>query len=433
MKRRGKVWAGVLPSLFLWLLFPGAAVRAQTARPPSFLAEKYDVSAYVDAAAQGINAVARVDFRAQEVSGTVRVELHENLDVRDVKGPDGKTLPFQRENENPLYLTVSLPTPVGAGKTTTLTFSYGGYLANEENSPVPNIRVASINKDWAYLLLPSRWFPLTNFPSNRFTGTFHLNVPDNMAVAGTGKSEAPQPLPARSPAESSRLMYTFRCDQAEPNGSFVAGPLQLNPKQAEGISVAVYAPRTDSGRAQEFANIVAHQEIIFSDLFGSLPEPDLTVIQLPDGTLRDFAAPGVLMLSHRIWDPKISDRTLSRLVASQWWGNQVLPASTSDVWISDGLARYSEELYAEQNFGKEAGLKAIDEFAVGSLMYDNSAPVAQSARLIPYSSEYRSVVMNKGAMLFHMLRVQMNDLAFKSLLHSFYATHQGKTATVQEF
>lgn len=433
MTRRSLGWAGTLSVLFLCLAFPGAALWAQTPRPPGFLAEKYDVAAYIDTIAQGINAVAKVDFRAQEVSGTVRVELHENLDVREVRGVDGKTLPFQRENENPLYVDVSLPTPVGAGKTISLTFSYGGYLANEENSPVPNVRVASINKDWAYLLLPSRWFPLTNFPSNRFTAVFHLNVPDTMAVAGTGKSDSPQPLPARSPAETSRLMYTFRCDRAEPNGSFVAGPLQLNPKQAEGISVAVYAPRVDSGRAQEFANIVAHQEIIFSDMIGALPEPDLTVVQLPDGTLRDFAAPGVLMLSHRIWDPKISDRTLSRLVASQWWGIQVLPASTGDVWISDGLARYSEELYAEQNFGKEAGLKAIDEFAVGSLMYDNSAPVAQSARLAPYSSEYRSVVMNKGAMLFHMLRVQMNDITFRSLLRAFYAKFQGKTATVPDF
>ena len=108
-----------------------------------------------------------------------------------------------------------------------------------------------------------------------------------MAVAGTGKAEAPQPLP-RVTCGIPRLMYTFHCERPEPNGSFVAGPLQLNPKQAEGISVSVYAPRADSGNAQEFANIVAHQEIIFSDLFGSLPEPDLTVIQLPDGTLRDL-------------------------------------------------------------------------------------------------------------------------------------------------
>jgi Peptidase family M1 domain len=400
---------------------------------PNFLADKYEVSAYLDTVAQGINAVAKVEFRAHEASQNVRVELHENLEVRDVKGPDGKTLPFQREPQNPLYLDVTLSSPVPTGQTVTLTFSYGGLLANEENSPVPNIRMASVNKDWSYLLLPSRWFPLTNYPSNRYTATFKLNVPETVVAIGTGKADAAQPIPPRSPAEGKRLMYTFHGDRPEPYGSFVIGPLQLNPKQAEGINVAVYAPPAYSAKAQEFANDVAHQEIIFSDIFGELQDTDLTVVQLPDGTVRDFSGPGIVMLSQRVWDPKTSDRTLSRLVASQWWGNGILPASTADVWITDGLARYSEELYAEQAIGKEAGLRAIDEFAVGALMFDNSAPVAQSARLIPYSPEYRSVVMNKGAMLFHMLRAQMGDAPFKSLLHQFYAKYDGKTATIADF
>jgi tetratricopeptide (TPR) repeat protein len=411
----------------------GAPVKAQVTRGPSFLADKYEVSVYVDTVAQGINAIAKVEFRAQDVSSSLRVELHENLEMREVKTADGKTLTFQRENENPMFLTVNLPAPVAVGQTTTLTFSYGGLLANEENSPVPNVRVASVNKDWSYLLLPSRWFPLTNYPSNRYTGTFKLNVPENMVVAGTGKGESPQPLQPRSAAEGKRLMYTFHCDKAEPNGSFVIGPLQYNPKQAEGINVTVYAPQNESKSAQQFANAVAHQEVIFSDLFGEISDPDMTIVQLPEGTLRDFAGPGVVMLSHRIWDPKSSDRTLSRLVASQWWGNQVLPASVGDAWISDGLARYSEELYAEQAIGKEAGMRAIDEFAVGALMYEDSAPVAQSARLAPYSSEYRSVVMNKGAMLFHMLRVRMGDALFKSVLKQFYAKYEGKTATIADF
>src|SRR5215471_6993589 len=433
MRRRGKVWAGLAPAILLLTALAGVRTTAQEPRAPSFLAEKYEVSTYVDTASQGINAIAKVEFRAQEVSQNVRVELHENLDVKEVKGPDGKQLQFQRENDNPLFVYVTLPQPVGAGKTVSLTFTYGGFLANEENSPVPNVRVASVGKDWVYLLLPSRWFPLTNYPSNRYTGTFKLNVPDTMAVAGTGKAESPQPMKPKSSAEGNRLMYTFHCDQAEVSGSFVAGPLQLNPKQAEGIDVAVYAPREYSGRAQEFANVVAHQEIVFSDLFGSLPDPNMTVIQLPNGTLRDFAAPGVIMLSQRAWDPKLSDREMSRLTATQWWGIQVLPASAGDVWITDGLARYCEELYAEQAFGKEAGLKTIDDFAVGALMYEGSVPVAQAARLAPYSSEYRSVVLNKGAMLFHMLRVQMGDGPFRSLLHGFYAKYQGKTATIQDF
>ena len=44
---------------------------------------------------------------------------------------------------------------------------------------------------------------------------------------------------------------------------------------------------------------------------------------------------------------------IARLVASQWWGSQVLPATRGEVWISDGLSRYSEALYAEQNSGKK--------------------------------------------------------------------------------
>jgi len=59
--------------------------------------------------------------------------------------------------------------------------------------------------------------------------------------------------------------------------------------------------------------------------------------------------------------------------------------------------------------------------------------VAQSARLAPYSGEYRSVVMNKGAMLFHMLRAEMGDVAFKTLLRQFYARYKGKTATIADF
>ena len=406
---------------------------AQTPRPPAFLAQHYDVTATLDPVAQSLSAVAKVEFKAQEVSGGVRVELHQNLDVKDVKTADGKTLSFERDSGNPLFLTVLLPSAVATGAKVTLTFTYAGLLANEENSPVPGVKTAVISKEGAYLLLPARWFPLTNFPANRYTATFRLNVPDSFAVAGTGKASAPSPMPGKNSAEGGRLLYTFQCDTPAPNGTFVAGELQLSPEQAEGVNVSVYAPRSAPGKPADFAASVARSYTLFSDMFGPLHDADVTVAQLPDGTLRDFSGPGLVLLSKRIWDPKGSDRTIARLVASQWWGNAVLPASPGDVWISDGLARYCEALYAEQNAGREAGLKAVDEFAVGALMGEDAAPVAQAARLAPYSSDYRSVVMNKGAMIFHMIRAQMGDVPFKSLLHDFYAKYDGKSATIDDF
>jgi aminopeptidase N len=415
------------------LLLAAAPLRAQTPRSSSFLADHYDVSATLDPITQSLSAVAKVQFKAQEVSSAVRVELHSNLNVTEVRSAEGKALGFERDSQNPLNLIVNLLTPVAPGAKVTLTFTYAGPLANEENSPVPGVRAAAITRDGAFLLLPARWFPLTNYPSNRYTATFRLNVPDVFAVAGTGKAAAPTPTPGRNSVEGNRLIYTFQCDSPAPYGTFVAGNLQLNPKQAEGINVNVYAPREASGDAQKFADDVARSAIVFSDMFGPLPRPEFTLAQLPDGTLRDFAGPGLLLLSKRIWDPRASDRTIARLVASQWWGNAVLPATRGDVWISDGLARYSEALYAEQNAGKEAGLKAVDEFAVGALMFEEAAPIAQAARLAPYSADYRSVVMNKGAMIFHMVRAQMGDVAFKSLLHDFYFKYAEGSATIENF
>src|SRR6266403_2110456 len=421
--------------LFFTLIFlSGVAVplHAQVARPATFLAEHYDVSASLDAIGQSISATAKIDFKAVEASSSVRVELHPNRIVKEVKGADGKPLTFERDNQNPLIVVVQLPTPVATAGHVTLTYTYSGLLVNEENSPVPGVRAALINKDGAYLLLPARWFPLTNFPSNRYTATFRLNVPDVFAVAGTGRASAPSPMPGKNAVEGGRLLYTFECKSLASHGTFAVGNLQLNPKQAEGINVAVYAPRAASANAQNFAESVARSAIVFSDLFGPIPDPSFTLIQIPDGTLRDFAAPGVLLLSQHIWDPKASDRTIARLVASQWWGIQVLPATPGDVWISDGLARYSEALYAEQNAGKEAGLRAVDEFAVGALMYEDAAPIAQAARLAPYSPDYRSVVLNKGAMLFHMLRAQMGDVAFKSALRDFYFQFAEKSARIED-
>jgi aminopeptidase N len=415
------------------ILLVSAPLRAQAPRPPAFVAEHYDVSANLDPITQSLSATAKVDFKSVEVSSAVRVELHPNLNVTDVRSAENKTLSFERDTQNPLTLIVNLLSPVATGAKVSLTFTYAGPLANEENSPVPGVRAAAITRDGAFLLLPARWFPLTNYPSNRYTATFHLNVPEAFAVAGTGKASAPTPTAGKNSVEGNRVVYTFQCDTPAPHGTFVAGNLQLNPKQAEGINVNVYAPREASADAQKFADDVGRSTIAFSDMFGPLPRPEFTVAQLPDGTLRDFAGPGLLLLSKRIWDPRSSDRTLARLVASQWWGNAVLPASRADVWVSDGLARYSEALYAEQNAGKEAGLKAVDEFAVGALMYEEAAPIAQAARLAPYSPDYRSVVMNKGAMIFHMVRAQMGDVAFKSLLHDFYFKYAENAATIENF
>jgi Peptidase family M1 domain/TPR repeat len=154
---------------------------------------------------------------------------------------------------------------------------------------------------------------------------------------------------------------------------------------------------------------------------------------MPNGSLNGFSAPGLLLVSERQWSAKPNDRLLSQLAAGQWWGNHVEAASFADTWLTDGMSRYAEAMYAEQSDGVAGLNKALEDFAVGALMYEGSTPISQAQRLGPYSDQYESIVGDKGAMVFHMLRTELGDDAFTSLLRDFYKQHDGKTATIAEF
>jgi hypothetical protein len=154
---------------------------------------------------------------------------------------------------------------------------------------------------------------------------------------------------------------------------------------------------------------------------------------LPDGSLGGYSAPGLLLISALQWTPSSNDRLLSQLAAGQWWGNRILPASAADVWLTDGISRYAEAMYAEQSGGVAQLNKALEDFAVGSLMYEDEAPIYQADRVGAYSDAYYSIVADKGAMVFHMLRAELGDDAFTALLRDYYKQHEGKTATIDGF
>jgi aminopeptidase N len=419
-------------ALGLFLLVASTA-PAQAPHAFPFRAANYDVEVMLHPEDQTISALAKVKFVATQVSRTLLVELHPDLRVNSVKTADGKELSFDRDNDSPLLLSVALPGVATPGKEVDLVFDYAGPISSEDDSPTRGVRFASIDKTSAYLLLPARWFPLTNYPANRYTGTFRIIVPNTFVVVGTGKADAPTSMPGigNAPGQSE---YVFHCDQAEPVGSFVAGNLQLSPVSAQGYQFSIYTPPAQAATAQSYGNSLAQIMSYFSDTFGAFAnQPSLTVVEMPDGSLPGYSAPGLLLISARQWTTRANDRMLSQLAAGQWWGVQVLPATSSDVWITDGLSRYAEALYAEQSDGVAGLNRALEDFAVGALMYEDVSPISQAGHLERYSDQYRSVVYDKGAMVFHMLRAELGDDAFTALLHDFYKAHAGKTATIDEF
>ena len=438
---------------------PGRGVApVQTGPSTPFRATNYEIRASLDAVGRALTAQAKVDFSANEPSRVVDVELSQMLRVNGVRDAAGKPLSYDRDENTPLKVHVTLPESVPMGGKVTLQFDYAGPLSTRSTTADQGVQLAHIDKDGGYLLLPARWFPLTDFPTNRYTGVFQLEVPGSMAVAGTGTSTAPTTVtpkaapaappignsrsvapvsPAAAPPppsmENERILYTFRVDKPQAAGTFVIAPLQLTPVNAEGVTYSIYTPKAMANTAQSYADTLSHIIDDFNGQFGALPEPGMKVAQLPDGTVASYAAPGLLLVGAHQWTERPNARLLANLAAQQWWGNQVSAASPSDVWVTVGLARYSEGLYVEETSGKEGLNKALEDFAVGALMFDDAAPIAQVGRLDPESEEYRSVAVNKGAMVMHMLRAQIGDANFFALLKDFYSRYSGKAARIEDF
>ncbi|HXQ97031.1 MAG TPA: M1 family aminopeptidase [Candidatus Limnocylindrales bacterium] len=420
-------------------------MRAPVTAGPSFRATHYDVTATLTPARQMLAAHATVDFTATDASNVVQVELHPNLQISTITNANGNPVTFSRDTGNPLQLRINLDSLVAPGGTVTLNFDYGGPLLNDENSPVPGVKLAYINADGAYLLQPARWFPLTFYPSNRYTGVFKIQVPEAFSVAGTGKTSPPQMISEKAavpevikpgqipPPPAQQKIYTFRDDRPEPSGTFVAAPFQVTLVDAGGIKVQVFTFPTSTQTAQLYGQDAGKMITDFSDEFGAIGDPTITVAEMNDGSVSGFAAPGLALISQRQWDPRGNTRLLSRLVAAQWFGVSVMPATSSDVWVTDGLARYCEAIYADQESGREAMNRAVEDFAVGALMYEDLSAVTQAGQLKPFTEQYRSVVEDKGAVVFHMIHSLEGDDQFKALLRDFYRRYAGHFARVIDF
>jgi hypothetical protein len=88
-------------------------------------------------------------------------------------------------------------------------------------------------------------------------------------------------------------------------------------------------------------------------------------------------------------------------------GLEVSPKTLNDAWITSGMARYGELiLVGERQSAMKAGLQ--DGRRRPGLRHH---PVS-SSRLGPFSPEFQSMTLEKGAMIFHMLLEEIGDKAF---------------------
>jgi hypothetical protein len=405
-----------------------AAVPATAQRErPGLTITGYVIDAELDTSAHHLTATAVVSFTAPATLGVVNFGFHPALKVNKITDETGKLLDGERTADGSIRVTPS--TPFVPGQTVSWTFAYDGTITGNEDGPVEGLKLAAIQEPISYLLYPSRWFPMTGYMTDRFTAEMHIRVPQGMQVFSSGSVGAPKPvtLSTGKPGEE----YDFKWTKPGFPGTVIAGRF-VGPISVGAGNVKVYVTISHQASANQIAQTATREYDFFTDTFGELETSHLNVVELPDDTLPAVYAPELAaIMGSRIGD-KSGVRLLANTIAHQWWGCEVSPKTLDDVWITNGMSRYGELMYVEDESGASGLKTAMEDVAAGALAYD-TIPLSSAGRLDPFSPQFQSMTLEKGAMIFHMLRWEVGDKAFVAILKGALSQYTDSSIRTDDF
>src|ERR1700677_4759217 len=419
--------------LSVLLLLSLVSIPAWAAEKTRLRVDDYQIEAELTPHLHQISARAKVKFTALQDLNTAVFELHNGLRVTRVLDEHNQPLSAERVTQDST-VRVSLPAGLSKEASTTLTFEYEGEIESADDSPVPGLKLAYIGDDTSYLLYAGRWFPVSGYGLNRFTSRISITVPAHMLAIGSGKATVTANPPSKKPNSNGLPTKTFTFVDEKPSfpGTIVAGIFQEYKSDEAGMDLHVFFKPDHQKLAPEYTTTAVQEFTYFITLYGTPLSQRLNVVELPGDTVPYAWGPEIAALAAPSITEKTNYRLLANAIAHQWWGSSVSPETKDDWWVIDGFSRYSEAMYVENAAGSAGLEEAIKDMSVGALAYDN-IPLSSASKLDPFSTEFQSLVTDKGAMILHMLRWVLGEDKYLKTMREFSATYAGKSASMDDF
>ena len=406
------------------LLLAGSVRASAQERRNRIRVVAYAIDAEVSPNTQSLSAKATVQFVPLDDNSTAATfELNNALNVSRVVDAAGKQIPASR-NQQDFTVRLNFEAPLAKGRPVSVTFYYDGRLSGQEDSPVYGIKFAAIHPDFAFLTYPARWFPVSGYTTDRFAANVRVTVPMGYTVVASG-------LDTRT-TTGDKTAYEFKFERPSFPGSFAVvkgNPVKV---QSEGVTTSLYFRGAEAGMAQHYGEETGKEMSYFTGMFGLPPYANLTVIETEDGAPNGYAAPGLLFLNPRGIGREPNGRLLANEISRQWFEELVSPASRNHLWLTNGLAAYSELLWTEHAAGAGAMESQMHDVMVEALTIDN-VPIIQAARLEDYSPELWALTGSKGAAVMNMLRYVMGDDKFFRALKQYAQNFSWKSALTDDF
>jgi tetratricopeptide (TPR) repeat protein len=429
MKRLGLRFPSLVAAAsFLLALSATALAQGSLAAANRMAVQGYKIDAEIDTTAHHLTAKTVVTFTAPETADEVTFGFHPALKLTKVTDDAGKLLTGDRTADGSIRIAPS--TPFVKGQPAHWTFAYEGTISGNEDGPVEGLKLAAIEEPITYLLYPARWFPTTGYLTNRFTAEIHIRVPQGMRVLASGSQGGPSGVTLANGKPGDQ--YDFNWTKPGFPGTVIAGRFVAPVSASGAANLHVYLGISHQQSRNELAETAAKEVDFFTNTFGAPESSRLNVVELPDDTLPAVWAPELAAIMGSRTGDKSGIRLLANTIAHQWWGSEVSPQSMNDAWITNGMSRYAELMFLEDENGKTAMKNALQDVSAGALAYDTT-PLSSSGRLSAFSPQFQSMTLEKGAMVFHMLRWEVGDAMFKKILQGGLSEYTDRGMRTSDF
>jgi len=275
------------------------------------------------------------------------------------------------------------------------------------------------------------WIPCKDEPDDKATFEFAVTAPSEYGVISNGKLEEEKKL-----ADNKKLTH-WKEDVALPTKVMVIGVAKFAVKQYQnspaGIPVSAWTYPQDS--VQGFQNYSPAPAIVkfYSDYVGPYPYNKLANVQSKTkfGGMENASA--IFYNEESAEETEPIEDLLAHEIAHQWFGDMATEKSFPHLWLSEGFATYLTDIYLESKYGTDSMNKHLKEERKKVIDFTNFSrkPVVDSVSslmklLSPNSYE-------RGAWVLHMLRRQIGDSSFQTLIKKYYDRYKGGNANTEDF
>jgi len=384
-------------------------------------------------------AVATMQLVAREALGPwLLFDLDPRLLADSARWRDGAAATvFKAKDDGTLW--VRTPRRLQAGDSLALTLSYHGNLIDRYG-------------DWFFIDPNANWFPVNGQGGTSATFELVFHSPNWYPLATIGE---------RTDSSAAGKVMTTHWVMKNPTefASFNLGLFESyrvaqpdHPVLDVLISEDAHRTLARQGHMMQQAHMrenvaadVGNSLQYFAYLFGPSNFSHFFVTEIPYDEGVSF--PGLIHLSWATFQftslDGFDEWFRAHEVAHQWWGNGVRNGSYRDKWLSEGLASFAALWYLQNERKRNDDyFKFLDRYKTDIVaLHDEAGPIWIGYRNVSPDAPqaYQATTYEKGAWVFHMLRILMLDLPtmkedrFTETMRDYYQTYNGKSGTTAGF